>query len=116
MLRELRGGQGVRARLTWWRRALLRSTVMRRMLRGGAFPNGAPAVRELRPAGGPFDRRSTLAALSALSSDFVGEIAARRDARLTHPFFGKLAPAAGLRVLAAHNRHHRAQLPAATEA
>lgn len=94
---------------------MLRQTVMRRMLRGGAFPKGAPAVRELRPGAGPFERQATLAALGALSEDFVGEIAAHREARLSHPFFGKLGPTAGLRVLAAHNRHHQKQLPAATE-
>ncbi len=111
MLRELRGGQGVRVRLGWFQRLVLRQGVMRRILRGGVFPKGAPAVRELRPGGGPFERRATLAELGTLTDDFASEIAANRNARLSHPFFGKLGAASGLRILAAHNRHHRGQLP-----
>src|SRR4030095_8755207 len=56
LLRELGGGTGMRVRLPWWQRGLLRATVLRRIVARGTFPSGAPAVREIRPGAGPFDR------------------------------------------------------------
>jgi hypothetical protein len=111
LLREQRGGAGMRVRLPWWRRAMLRVTVVPRIVRSGRFPAGAPAVREIRPGEGPFDRSATLGGLRSLSAAFLDELAGSRGARLSHPFFGAMAGAVGLRVLTAHNRHHAAQLP-----
>jgi hypothetical protein len=113
LLRELRGGAGIRIRLPWWRRTLLRATVLPRIVARGRFPAGAPAVREIRPGEGPFDRAATLAGLEALAAAFGEQLRARPSASLSHAFFGKMTAPVGLRVLAAHNRHHAAQLPAA---
>lgn len=113
VLRELSGGTGMRVRLPWWRRAVLRATVLPRIVARGRFPSGAPAVREIRPGPGPFDREATLDGLENLAATFAEQLEARPGARLSHAFFGKMAAPVGLRVLAAHNRHHVAQLPAA---
>ena len=82
-------------------------------LRMGEFPRGAPAVREIRPGPGPFDRSATLSALGDLTSRFESELSRRSDAQVSHAFFGRMRAPVGLRVLALHNRHHRAQLPGA---
>ena len=111
LLREAHGGKGIRIRLPWWRRTLLRATVMRRLLRRGEFPQGAPAVKEIRPGEGPFGREATLTDFERLASEFAAELTAHREKRFTHAFFGRMASPAGLRFLAIHNRHHKAQLP-----
>jgi hypothetical protein len=113
LLRELRGGSGMRIRLPWWRRAVLRATVLPRIVARGRFPAGAPAVREIRPGDGPFDRAATLSGLETLAAALGEQLEARPGASLSHAFFGKMTAPVGLRVLAAHNRHHAAQLPPA---
>jgi hypothetical protein len=113
LLRELGGGSGIRIRLGWWRRTVLRATVLPRIVARGRFPAGAPAVREIRPGEGPFDRAATLSGLETLATELGQQLEARPGVSLSHAFFGKMTAPVGLRVLAAHNRHHAAQLPAA---
>ena len=111
--RDLRGETGFRVRVGPLRLLVLRLTVLRRMLRERAFPKGAPAVREVRPAGGPFDRQPTLAGLRAEAESFMrglDTLPGRRARRFTHPFFGRLAPQQGLELMVLHTHHHRGQL------
>jgi hypothetical protein len=116
---ELEGEGGFRVRVGPAKRLLLRFTVLRRMLRRRVFPQGAPATREIRPGGGPFEREATLAGLAGEAGSFGERLAARRDERgthVTHPFFGALDPLQGLELCALHVHHHRAQLPVAPAA
>lgn len=111
--RELGGGTGFRVRVGRLRQLLLRLTVLRRLRRERAFPPGAPAVREVRPERGPFEREATLVALEAEVEGFLVSLDACRGLRstgITHPFFGKLDLFRGLELMALHTTHHRAQL------
>lgn len=111
--RELRGDTGFRVRVGRLRQLVLRLTVLRRLRRERAFPPGAPAVREVRPGPGPFERQATLAGLQVEADGFGASLDAGRNLRtigITHPFFGKLGPFQGLELMTLHTSHHRAQL------
>ncbi len=117
LLRELGGGAGMAVRTAAWQRALLRLLLVPRLLRGGSFPRGARAPRELRePEGAPQD--GAVAAFRALSDRFAAsaaEVRERRpDARLSHAYFGTAPVADGVLLCARHIQHHRRQLAAAT--
>lgn len=114
---ELAGGQGARVRTPWWRRLVLRRLFLPRILESGRFPKGVPAVREIRPGPGPFDRRDLLAALRREGEGFLADAeAAATRAGITHPFLGRLGVGEGVRFTAQHLRHHQAQLPGAARA
>src|SRR5262245_47810066 len=108
---ELSGHGGFRVRTTWWRQRLLRVLYLSRILKSGRFPKGVPATREVRPAGGPFDRQQLLLALRQEGEQFVQEVRLASDrATISHPFLGKLALADGLRFLTQHIGHHQGQI------
>jgi len=112
---EARGGTGFRVRAKWWLRPLLRLRYVGRILRTGAFPEGAPATREVRPGEGPFEREPLLAELAAEGERFLAAVQgarARHVAGLTHPFFGKLDLRRGLLLATSHLHHHHRQVPA----
>jgi hypothetical protein len=114
---ELAGGAGMRIRLRWPTRFVLRLTVVRRLRRGGRFPEGAPAPRELRPAAAADASRATLLDRLRTEADRFQAAAAevRRTApgrRMTHPYFGKLPLDDMITIVVRHLDHHRAQLPA----
>jgi hypothetical protein len=113
VLGELGGGAGMRIRTSWLKQQVLRRVVMPWMLRTGRFPKGAPAVREIRPADGPYDQSTVLAGVRAEGERFLAALAGLDlDAfgGISHPFFGKMEPVGGLRLLTLHTRHHQAQL------
>jgi hypothetical protein len=115
--RDLEGGTGFRVRVSPLRALVYRVTVLRRMLRRRQFVKGAPATREVRPAGGPFERQATLAGLQAEAAAFEATLGARGgppERRVAHPFFGRLSPLQGLELCALHTRHHGEQLLEAT--
>lgn len=109
---ELRGGQGFRVRTSRWKQWLFQFLFLRRITEQGRFPANVPAVREIRPAPGPYDRAALLAALRDEGEQFDREFAAVRDAdvRLSHPFLGRLKPADALALTTQHIRHHEKQL------
>lgn len=110
---ELAGRPGFRVRTTWWQRRIGRLLHLPRILAAGRFPAGVPAVREIRPGEGPFDRRELLAAFRDEGERFLADAAAAagdRRATITHPFLGSLTLRQGVRFLAQHVRHHHAQI------
>lgn len=114
---ELEGRGGMRVRTSWVRQRVLRLLLVPRILRSRKFPEGAPAVRELRPqSDARYDRRQTLDALGEQAASLVATLAAADPAAVavTHPFFGRLDPLQGLELATVHVQHHRAQLEDAT--
>ena len=116
-LSELSGGPGFALRLSWWKRRLARWRFLPGILRG-RFPEGAPAPREIRPAGGSADPEEAALRLSARAGLFerrLSEACAAGPVRLTHAYFGKLDATQILKLLSAHADHHRKQLSASRE-
>jgi hypothetical protein len=117
---ELAGGQGMRLRAPWFVRPLLRLRFQGKILRNGQFPEGAPAVREIRPPDAARPREEALADLESAAERFMtaGAEADRngRVRKVTHPFFGRFDLDTGLRLGTAHVRHHEAQVLEVIEA
>src|SRR4051812_21677037 len=61
-MRELGGGPGMHIKAPLWMRVLLRFTMMPKIMRGGGFPAGARAPREVRPAPPTLDQAAAIAA------------------------------------------------------
>jgi DinB superfamily len=110
---ELRGEGAMRCLLPWWKRFLLRQTILPRILSTGRFPRGVRAPREIRPASTDATPAAALSRLSATAERFAAACVAQRTLarRLTHPYFGGLPLSRFHRLLAAHTLHHREQLP-----
>lgn len=115
---ELGGREGFRIRLSWLQLKLVRWRFLAAITREGRFPPGTPAVREVRPGPGPYDREQLLAQLRSEGEAFEQEIrAASASGRLlSHPFLGKLTIDEGLALVTHHLRHHEKQLSGAVEA
>lgn len=110
---ELEGRGGFRVRTSWWRQRLLQWTALRRILRSGRMPAGVPAVREIRPAGGPFVKAELLEALRADGERFlhlVSTLGAGSRVTMSHPFLGHLHVLEGMNLSTHHMRHHQTQL------
>jgi hypothetical protein len=108
---ELAGQAGMRVRTKRWQQWLFRLVHLPRILRDGRFPKGVPAVREIRPGDGPFERDRHLAALRAEVEAFLESLpSAPSDARLTHPFLGSLPLVDAVCFAARHIRHHHDQV------
>jgi hypothetical protein len=111
MLRaELAGKGGFRVRSKWWQRPLFRLLFASRILRTGRFPQGAPAVREVRPGDGPFDRHELLERLQGEGERFLADMGSPSVRALSHPFFGKMPLDKSLRLATRHLRHHEVQV------
>ena len=107
----LTGGAGMKQVLPWWKTRFLRLTILRRILRGRGFPEGAPAPRELRPGKDPMDRDRGIERLRAKAAEAQGVLESAPDsARVPHAYFGLLTSEQILSVQTAHLDHHRAQL------
>lgn len=114
--RELATGDGLRVRTSALQRLFFRIVFLPRILWTGKIPTGAKAAREIRPAGGPFDREATLAGLEEESRRFEAGITARPGVTVTHHVFGRASAPVALRFCAVHTRHHERQLLAGTPA
>jgi uncharacterized damage-inducible protein DinB len=114
LLRELESGKGMRVRTRFLLRTFLRLTLMPRLLRGGRFPERAPAPPEIRPGDAPADQQEGLALFRRRAAEF--EAAAQRArtqnprSQLTHAYFGPSSLANGVLFCARHIEHHRAQI------
>ena len=104
---------GLRVRTKWWQQRLFRLLFLPRILKQGRFPKGVPAMREIRPAGGPFDRVQVLAALQREGEGLIAAVrTSTGNERVTHPYLGPLGVDDGVRFLTQHLRHHHAQVGA----
>lgn len=111
--RELEGGAGLRVRLPWWLRVIVRLRYLGGILRQGRIPGKQRAPREISPGAGPFDRPATLAELDQRARDLeaaLGQRHERGEKGFSHHFFGKLSTVDALRFLTVHNQHHLRQL------
>ncbi len=108
---ELAGREGFRIRTSWWRQRFFQWLILPRIL-DGRFPRGVPAVREIRPGPGPYDRAAQLRAMTDDGAHFIREMSSvlGQARKFTHPFLGKLDPPTAFRLLTQHLRHHRKQL------
>jgi hypothetical protein len=110
---ELAGGDGFRVRTRGWQQRLFRFLYLPRILRGGRFPKGVPATREIRPGAGPFDRDGLLEALRNEGEAFLQDASSAHGSgggKVTHPFLGGMSILDGIRFTAQHIRHHHAQI------
>lgn len=115
LVKELRGGSGMRSRLPFWKRTMLRWRFLPQILSEGRFPK-SPAPREIRPPAEPRPQTAVLEALRADADRFEDGLTRARaqgGGRLTHAYFGRLGPDEMLRLITAHTEHHRRQLPGA---
>ena len=111
ILRELRGGEGMRIRTGFLLRTAIRWTVMPRIIRKGIFPKGAKAPRETRPGDTLYPRDEAIALFRARSVEFAEAVrSAPPSKRLTHAYFGLGTVEEGVRICTRHIEHHAAQL------
>lgn len=111
VLREVAGGGGMKVRTSFLIRLFLRLTYKPRILRGGWFPAGAPAPREIRPGKTSPSQQDGVALFRQRAKELDAAVQGRPEARVTHAFFGALAPAEGVLFCARHIEHHARQLP-----
>ena len=111
VLAELGGSPGMAIRTRWWQRAILRVTIVPRILAGGAFPK-AKAPRETRPSQPISDPSQAETAIRERAADFERQmrVAAATGRHITHAYFGKAPVSDGALLLARHIEHHTAQI------
>lgn len=112
--RELTGGPGMQIRTKLWQRVFLRFTMLPKLMRGGGFPEGARAPREVRePVGNP-DQRAAIASFRERAAKFEaladGAQHSGRRVLLTHAYFGRSNVRNAVLLCARHVEHHEAQL------
>ena len=112
---EVEGGKGMRLRMTFPQRLFLRLLFLGRILRGGYFPENAPAPYETRPGEGVADQSAAIAEFRARAKTFSEAVAKARDSgqrvRITHAYFGTAPVDKAMLLCARHIQHHEKQLP-----
>jgi DinB family protein len=117
LTRELEGGTGMAVLTNAWQRFLLRLTIVPRILRGGWFPAGARAPREIRPAEAAADKSVAIAAFRDRSARFhqaAVAAEARRGVKLSHAYFGRSGVRDSMLLCTRHIEHHQRQLSGQT--
>lgn len=112
-LREARGEGGMKMKVFGLRLRLLRWFLLPHILFHRSFPSGAVSPREIRPAEGSADRDAAVAELLATAAEAERGMEAARErpgAVLTHPYFGGIPLARGLKFAAVHVEHHTRQV------
>lgn len=112
-VKEARGGPGMKLKLTPFRRRLLKTLLLPHMLFHRTFPRGARAPREVRPESDGLPKKQAIAELRLLGEEFEREVGRARTGGLqhvTHPYFGAIDVARGMRFAAVHIEHHTRQL------
>jgi len=113
VIRELETGEGMKLRLTPWRRNLTRWVLLPHILFHRSFPIRAPSPREIRPRGVRAPRDEALRQLRELGGRFEETMERAAQAGggwVTHPFFGRVAPLKAVRFVGVHMEHHRRQI------
>ncbi len=113
LLREVRGGAGMKIRTRPWMRIALKLLYMPKILRGGRFPEKAPAPPEIRPAkelSELLDQKSAVALFRQRAAELDAAVQERPGSKITHAYFGTHDAALGVLFCARHIEHHRAQL------
>jgi hypothetical protein len=113
LTRELEGGPGMAVQTTFWQRILLRLTIVPKILRGGWFPSGARAPREIRPAQPAADKDAAIATFRERAKRFdLAAVAAQAkgDVKVSHAYFGKAGVPDSMLLCSRHIEHHQRQL------
>lgn len=114
IITEARGGPPMALRLKAPKRFIARNIFYRRILRGGAFPRGAPAPRETRPGTAEGEAAAAIARFRELGAEAVNAVnealGKSPKLRFRHPYFGYIPVQHGMYVSARHIDHHRAQI------
>ena len=114
LARDAAGGRpGMRLRVTPLRAWALRTFLLPLLLQWKRLPAGVPAPREVVPdatASGQLGPRGALEALLGTAQQAAASLRRSADQRpvprLTHAYFGPLAPCVALRMLTTHTWHH----------
>jgi len=114
VLSEIDGRGGFRPRFPGWQRRILRWIFLKPVL-AGRYPKGVRAPREVRPtttSPSPEEGARRLSERAEIFLDRFAQAHGRGEARVTHPYMGRLKGVVAVRFLTSHVRHHQSQLPA----
>jgi hypothetical protein len=109
LARELAGGEPMRRVLSRPRELYARWVYLPRILKTGRFP-AARAPREIRPGSPGLSREEAIRRLRSAAESVETACADSGSRCVTHPYFGRIALDAMLRLFARHTDHHERQL------
>ena len=110
-LRELEEGRTLAPRVSPARQTVFRWFLLPHMLFHRSMPR-AGAPRETRPTSPQATREELQQRLGTLARQVEERLKRQPDARLTHPYFGRIGALQALRLMALHLEHHERQLSA----
>jgi hypothetical protein len=114
LLSELDGGTGMRVLTNLPLQWFLGWTMVRKILRGNYFPQGARSPRETRPVAIENDPGDALDLFHALANRFHEKIQQAHlqnpNKTLTHAYFGRMNMIDMVLLCARHIQHHHRQL------